>query len=73
LEEGVKGILDMFSVWFWQKYAHRPLHLFGGVGLGLMLVSFIAGLDALYGKIFLYRDLSTLPGQISQCSASLWA
>ena len=57
-KRGVKGILDMFSVWFWQKYAHRPLHLFGGVGLGLMIVSFLAGLDALYGKIFLYRDLS---------------
>ena len=57
-KRGVKGILDMFSVWFWQKYANRPLHLFGGAGLFLMLVSFLAGLDAVYGKIFLARDLS---------------
>jgi len=57
-KRGVKGILDMFSVWFWQKYAHRPLHLFGTVGAGLMAISFLAGLIAVYGKIFLHRDLS---------------
>lgn len=28
----VKGFLDMLSVWFWRKYANRPLHLFGGIG-----------------------------------------
>jgi len=57
-KRGVKGILDMFSVWFWQKYANRPLHLFGGAGIFLMIVSFFSGLDAVYGKIFLARDLS---------------
>lgn len=29
----VKGFLDMVSVWFWKKYANRPLHLFGGLGI----------------------------------------
>ena len=29
----VKGFLDMISVWFWKKYANRPLHLFGGLGI----------------------------------------
>ena len=29
----VKGFLDMISVWFWQKYAARPLHFLGGIGL----------------------------------------
>lgn len=28
----VKGFLDMLGVWFWMKYAGRPLHLFGGMG-----------------------------------------
>jgi glycosyltransferase involved in cell wall biosynthesis len=28
----VKGFLDMLGVWFWMKYAGRPLHLFGGLG-----------------------------------------
>jgi glycosyltransferase involved in cell wall biosynthesis len=55
---GVRGILDMVSVWFWKKYANRPLHLFGGVGIGLIVVSGISGLTAVYQKIFLNIDLS---------------
>jgi len=35
---GVKGFIDMLSVWFWHKYAVRPLHLLGGVGI-IMLIS----------------------------------
>jgi glycosyltransferase involved in cell wall biosynthesis len=57
-KRGVKGVLDMFSVWFWQRYANRPLHLFGGAGIFLMIVSVFAGISAVYGKIFLARDLS---------------
>lgn len=29
----VKGFVDMISVWFWHKYASRPLHLLGGLGI----------------------------------------
>lgn len=29
----LKGLIDMISVWFWKKYASRPLHLFGGLGI----------------------------------------
>jgi len=57
-KRGFKGILDMGSVWFWQKYAHRPLHLFGGAGIVLMFLSGISFLSAIYGKIFMQRDLS---------------
>lgn len=57
-KRGVKGILDMFSVAFWQKYAARPLHLFGGAGIGLMVLSGISGLIALWKKFFAYQDLS---------------
>lgn len=28
-----KGFVDMISVWFWNKYATRPLHLLGGMGM----------------------------------------
>jgi len=35
----LKGFLDILGVWFWGKYAGRPLHLFGGIGL----ISFSAG------------------------------
>lgn len=30
---GFKGFIDMLSVWFWYKYAVRPLHLLGGIGI----------------------------------------
>ncbi len=29
----VKGFVDMISVWFWNKYATRPLHMLGGFGM----------------------------------------
>lgn len=29
----IKGFTDMISVWFWNKYATRPLHMLGGAGL----------------------------------------
>lgn len=29
----VKGFIDMISVWFWNKYSVRPLHLLGGLGI----------------------------------------
>lgn len=29
----IKGFVDMISVWFWHKYASRPLHLLGGIGI----------------------------------------
>lgn len=34
-KRGMKGFVDMLSIWFWRKYSHRPLHLFGGVGVTL--------------------------------------
>lgn len=32
-KRGLKGIVDMISIWFWRKYSNRPLHLFGGTGI----------------------------------------
>lgn len=39
----IKGAIDMISVWFWHKYAIRPLHLMGGMGL------FLGGVGGLFG------------------------
>ena len=36
----VKGFVDMVSVWFWNKYASRPLHLLGTLGLVFMFAGF---------------------------------
>src|SRR5439155_23329181 len=35
LERYVRGFLDLLSVSFIGRYRHRPLHLFGGLGLAL--------------------------------------
>jgi glycosyltransferase involved in cell wall biosynthesis len=55
---GIKGGLDMVSVWFWKKYSNRPLHLFGGIGLVVFGLSASAGIIAIYQKIFQGIDLS---------------
>ena len=40
----IKGFVDMISVWFWNKYASRPLHLLGGTGMGFIFLGFICGI-----------------------------
>ena len=35
LERYVRGFLDLLTVSFMGRYRHRPLHLFGGLGLVL--------------------------------------
>lgn len=44
----LKGFIDMVSVWFWNKYAVRPLHLLGGLGLFSLMCGFFAFLYSLY-------------------------
>lgn len=34
----IKGFVDMISVWFWNKYASRPLHLLGGMGIVFIIL-----------------------------------
>lgn len=38
----IKGFIDMISVWFWNKYAVRPLHLLGGMGLLCFFLGFVS-------------------------------
>lgn len=57
-KRGIKGFIDMVSVWFWHKYAVRPLHLLGGLGiLSLLLGSVIAviGVSFYVAGITLFR------------------
>lgn len=49
----IKGLVDMMSIWFWRKYATRPLHLFGGSGiifsaLGFAILVWMAALKIVY-------------------------
>ena len=40
LERTIKVFLDLFTVQFLTKFSQKPIYLFGGVGLGLMVISF---------------------------------
>ena len=46
-----KGFLDMLSVWFWSKYASRPLHLLGGMSLFFFFFGAIFGLWTVIGYL----------------------
>lgn len=48
-----KGFVDMVSLWFWGKFASRPIHLFGTLGIFTLIASFIFGIIAIV--IFLQR------------------
>ncbi|MHA1280246.1 MAG: glycosyltransferase family 2 protein [Candidatus Helarchaeota archaeon] len=55
---GIKGLIDMISVWFWHKYAVRPLHLLGGIGLLCILAGLIVsaiGIGFYFANISLFR------------------
>lgn len=39
----IKGFVDMISVWFWNKYATRPLHILGGFGILSLVIGFGCG------------------------------
>ncbi len=41
----IKGFVDMISVWFWNKFSTRPLHLLGGIG---MIFEVLGGICALW-------------------------
>jgi dolichol-phosphate mannosyltransferase len=64
VERYVRGFLDLLTVTFMGRYRHRPLHLFGGLGLLLGLIGMVvlAYLTALKigGDAIGHRPLLTL-------------
>ena len=40
-ERYLRGMLDLLTVLFIGRYQHRPLHLFGGLGLVMMLIGLV--------------------------------
>lgn len=57
-KRGVKGFVDMISIWFWRKYANRPLHLFGGSGIVLSFLGIVVLIWMVVEKIFFHAALS---------------
>jgi dolichol-phosphate mannosyltransferase len=64
MERYVRGFLDLLTVTFMGRYRHRPLHLFGGLGLGLgalgsAVLLYLVGLKVA-GEAIGHRPLLTL-------------
>ena len=64
MERYVRGFLDLLTVTFMGRYRHRPLHLFGGVGLllgaaGTLVLVYLTVLK-LTGEAIGHRPLLTL-------------
>ena len=64
MERYVRGFLDLLTVTFMGRYRHRPLHLFGGLGLllgsvGAILLGYLTVLK-LTGEAIGHRPLLTL-------------
>jgi len=57
-KRGIKGFVDMISIWFWRKYANRPLHLFGGTGIIMSFVGILILLWMAADKIFFGASIS---------------
>ena len=53
-ERYVRGFLDLLTVTFMGRYRHRPLHLFGGLGLVLSTIG---------GAILVYLTIVKLAGE----------
>jgi glycosyltransferase involved in cell wall biosynthesis len=62
----IKGLVDMMSIWFWRKYATRPLHLFGGSGIlfsiaGLAILIWMA-IDKIFFGVSISEKIWPLVG-----------
>jgi glycosyltransferase involved in cell wall biosynthesis len=57
----LRGFLDLFSVYFLQKYLSRPLHLFGSIGLFSIISGMIVTAYLVFLRIFYLEPLTTRP------------
>ncbi len=59
-KRGMKGFVDMISIWFWRKYSNRPLHLFGGTGIVFSASGFVIlvwmGIEKIQGQAIAARN-----------------
>ncbi|MHC1713194.1 MAG: glycosyltransferase family 2 protein [Solidesulfovibrio sp.] len=61
MERTVKVILDLMTVKFMDKYAQKPMYLFGGFGLASVGLSVLFFFFMLYCKLFLNKSFIETP------------
>lgn len=61
LERTVKVVLDLFTVKFLVSFSSKPIYLFGGTGLGLMVISAIIMIYLFIRRIFFLVGVTGSP------------
>lgn len=61
LERVLKVLCDLVVVKFLDSYAEKPMYVFGAVGLFSFVVSFVAGVSAVYLKLFSHKSFIETP------------
>lgn len=70
LERTLKVVLDLVTVKFLNSYSNKPIYLFGGAGIGLILVSFTILLYLFVRRVFF--AISVLSSPIFQMSTMIF-
>ena len=56
----IKGVLDLITLWFLTRFAKRPMHLFGSLGILMFLIGGLATMGILGIKAYkLYYNIPT--------------
>lgn len=53
MERFINGFLDLITIWFLSRFGKRPMHLFGALGVLMLLIGFLSA--GYIGFIKLYR------------------
>jgi glycosyltransferase involved in cell wall biosynthesis len=61
LTRTLKVVLDLFTVKFLLSYANKPIYLFGGTGLALIIISALVFILLLIRRIFFQVDVLSSP------------
>lgn len=61
LSRTFRVVLDLISIKFLLAYSHRPLQIFGGAGLLMILAGMVSGVILTYTKIILHQGIAGRP------------
>lgn len=59
LTRTIKGFMDMLTLWFFHKFAARPLHMLGALGILSFVVGFLIAVWMLVEKFILLNGIGT--------------
>lgn len=57
LTRTIKGFMDILTLWFFHKFASRPLHMLGALGIASSFIGVLIGIWMFIEKVFLYGSI----------------